>query len=72
MNRSRYHRCPECGKRNAYMKIDGTDDLWVCRTSGCDWYAYAGGEDTVDVQQRQRLADANPQRNVWVTALKGD
>ena len=66
----RYLKCPDCGRRGVYTRLDG-DDVLVCRYAylGCRWYAYAGGEDLEDRRQRGRLAAANPDADVWVSAL---
>ena len=56
--------CPDCGKNSVYMKL-GVDDGYCCRTSGCWFWAYASGSDTVDVANRARLRGVNachPQR----------
>ena len=53
-----FFRCPDCGKNSVYMKL-GVDDGYCCRTSGCWFWAYASGSDTVDVANRARLRGVN-------------
>ncbi len=67
MTRRRYRNtspdfltCPDCGKRGVTFRMKLSEDQWACRTPGCDWYAFTGGNDEPDVVERKRLADANP------------
>lgn len=57
----RYLRCPDCERRYVYLRL-GADDVWVCRSYECGWYAYNRGRDSMDVEQRARLRAANPDR----------
>ena len=58
--------CPDCGKRGVWMHLS-SEDGWKCRY--CGFWAYANGEDNTDRWERQRLAAANPQADIWVTSL---
>jgi hypothetical protein len=65
----RYLICPGCGKKGVWncMTRQG-GDVFLCRY--CDWYAYATGNDTFDVQERRRLVASNPgpEAAFWVGA----
>lgn len=64
----KYLRCPGCGRRTVYLHL-GREDWWSCtyRYRDCTWSACAMGEDQVDVDGRRKLAEANPDADVWVT-----
>jgi ribosomal protein L37AE/L43A len=65
-----YLRCPDCGKKGVTYRMNRHDDVWMCRY--CEWHAYGQGEDRCDRDNRRRLANANPDRDIWVTALPED
>ena len=57
-----FFRCPDCGKNSVYVKpgvLTDSLDGYCCRTSGCWFWAYASGSDTVDVENRARLRGVN-------------
>lgn len=63
--------CPACKRRGVYLRM-GYEDWWVCRYCRYDedgWSACSAGEDEPDVRERGRLADANPEADIWVTDL---
>ena len=60
MKGRKFFRCPDCDKASVYMKLgSNNDDGWCCRTRGCDFWAYSGGSDSVDVFNRTRLRCSN-------------
>lgn len=62
--------CPACKKRGVYLRF-GSEDWWVCRYCRYDEDGWSGacnyGHDTADLRERQRLSEANPEADVWVS-----
>lgn len=54
-----YYACPTCSKKGVTFRLNATDDLVACRY--CEFYAYLGGNDRMDVEARAALAEANPE-----------
>lgn len=49
--------CPDCGKKGVTLRL-GREDFYGCRY--CTFFAYTGGYDTLDVNNRVRLSELNP------------
>lgn len=67
----KYLRCPDCGRKGVYQKLQGAEDHWRCRYEylGCTFFAYDSGEDDTDIWNRTRLAGLNPSAGLWITNL---
>lgn len=51
-------QCPDCEKFGVSLRFNSGGDFYGCRY--CDFFAYTAGHDDVDVRNRSRLDELNP------------